>query len=361
MRLRIKRVNIVYGLALLRIILAFVTGMLIISQKKYAYIFFIATALMTFGEGFAFRRIIQKSLLKSMLDFVADRFLVDFVAISLVVANLLPLWVALVFLVRDLLTVVIAFILFYRDYRREIKRTVLGKISLFFQIIALIPVVMGNGDLIPVAMGNEYLGLIWIAVVITAASGIESLFKSEFRLVRKRTDLDEFKMLRLLKFADVFTLTNVIFGIISILFAVKGWYTTASLMLLLAVVSDYFDGKIAKVMGQQNDFGKELDSLADTVSFGVAPAIFGFSLIQTPLAVISFTVFLFCGILRLARYNIMDLHGSFQGMPITMNGIIVPLFFLLRNPLHLEIRYLPYLYLILGILMVSSFKIKKLH
>lgn len=351
MKLRIKKENIVLGLTLLRIILAFVTGMLIISQKKYAYIFFIATALMTFVEGLAFRRIIQKSLLKSILDFLADRFLVDFVAISLFVANLLPLWVALVFLVRDLLTVAIALILFYRDYRREFKRTVLGKISLFFQIIALIPVVMGNIDWI----------LIWIAVVITMASGIESLIKSEFRLVRKKTDLDEFKMLRLLKFADVFTLTNVIFGIISILFAVKGLYTTASFMLLLAVVSDYFDGKIAKVMGQQNDFGRELDSLADTVSFGVAPAIFGFSLIQTPLAVISFTVFLFCGILRLARYNIMDLHGSFQGMPITMNGIIVPLFYLLRNQLHLEIRYFPYLYLILGILMVSSFKVKKLR
>lgn len=351
MRLRIKREGIVFGLTLLRILLSFITGMLILNQKRYAYIFFIATALITFFEGLAFRRLIQKSLLSSILDFVADRFFVDFIAVILSIMHLLPSWVAAVFIMRDLLTMAIAFVLFYRDYRREFKPTALGKISLFFQIIALIPVVMGGIDWV----------VIWIAVVITGASAIESLFKSEFRFVKKKTDLDDFKMLHLLKFADVFTLTNVIFGIISILFAIKGWFNTASIMLLLAVVSDYFDGKIAKVMNQQNEFGKELDSLADTVSFGVAPAIFGFSLIQTPLAVISFTVFLFCGILRLARYNIMNLQGSFQGMPITMNGILIPLFYLLRTPLHVEIRFLPYLYLVLGILMVSSFRFRKLR
>ena len=351
MRLRIKRESIVFGLTLLRILLAFITGMLILNHKRYAYIFFIATALITFVEGLAFRRLIQKSLLKSILDFLADRFLVDFIAVILSIMLLLPYWVAAVFIIRDLLTMIIAFVLFYRDYRREFEPTALGKISLFFQIISLIPVIIGNVDWV----------LIWIAVVITGASGIESLFKSEFRLVKKKKEFDEFKMLRLLKFADVFTLTNVIFGIISILFAIKGLFTTASIMLLLAVVSDYFDGKIAKAMGQQNEFGKELDSLADTISFGVAPAIFGFSLIQTPLAVISFTVFLFCGILRLARYNIMNMQGAFQGMPITMNGIVIPIVYLLRNTFPIEIKFFPYLYLILGILMVSSFRFKKLR
>ena len=350
MRLKIRKENIVFGLALLRIVLVFVVCILILNRKRYAFIFFIATALITFLEGLVFRRM-QKSLLKSILDFFADRLLVDLVAIVLAFMLLLPVWVAAIFLIRDLLTIVIAFVLFYRDYRREFKPTALGKISLFFQTIALIPAIMGNADWV----------LVWIAVVITAASGIESLFKSEFRLVRKKTDLDDFKMLRLLKFADVFTLTNVIFGIISILFAIKGWFSSASVMLLLAVVSDYFDGKIAKIMGQQNEFGKELDSLADTVSFGVAPAIFGFSLIQTPLAIISFTIFLFCGILRLARYNIMDLQGSFQGMPITMNGIVIPVLYLLRNTFHIEIKFLPYIYLVLGILMVSSFKFRKLR
>ncbi len=347
MKLKIKKERIFLALTLLRIVLAFVVAILIINERKnISVIFFIATALIAFFEGLISKRLIERSLLKSILDFFADRLLINAVAIALVFKALLPFWVMLVFLIRDLLTVIIGFILLYRDFRREFKPTVLGKISLFFQIIALIPVIMGNLDWV----------LIWIAIAITIASGIESLFKSEFRLVKRKTDFDDFKILRLIKFADVFTLTNVIFGIISILFAIKGWYNTASFMLILAVASDYLDGKVAKTMGQQNEFGKELDSLADTVSFGVAPAIFGFALIQTPLALISFTIFLFCGILRLARYNIMDIKGSFAGMPITLNGIIIPLVFFLDTP----IKFYPYIYLVLGILMVSSFRIKKL-
>ena len=60
--------------------------------------------------------------------------------------------------------------------------------------------------------------------------------------------------------------------------------------------------------------------------------------------------------MRLARYNIMDLKGSFQGMPITLNGIIIPLTYFLKVP----IKFYPYIYLMLGILMVSSFRVKKL-
>ena len=355
--MKTKREKLFIALTLLRIVLAFVVGILILYQNKVliqriniAAIFFIATALIAFFEGIISKRMIQRSLLRSILDFFADKLLVNVVAITLALNSLLPVWVMLVFLVRDLLTIIIGSILFYRDLRREFKPTALGKISLFFQIVALIPAITGNLDWV----------LIGIAIALTFASGIESLFKSEFRLVRRKKDMDEFKMLRLIKFADVFTLTNVIFGIISILFSIKGRFETAGILLMLAVVSDFFDGKIAKIMKQENEFGKELDSLADTVSFGVAPAIFGFSLIQTPLAVISFTIFLFCGILRLARYNIMDLKSSFQGMPITMNGIIIPLAYLFRNYLHIQIRFFPYIYLALGILMVSSIRVKKI-
>lgn len=347
MRLRIKKERIFIALTLLRIVLAFVVGILIINERRdIAALFFIATALIAFFDGLTGRKLGGGSFLKSVLDFLADRLLINIVAITLVFEALLPAWVAAVFLVRDLLTVGIGLTLFYRDLRREFKPTALGKISVFFKIIALIPVLMENLDWV----------LIWISIVMTIASGIESLFKSEFRLVRKKTDMDDFKMLRLIKFADVFTLTNVAFGIISILFAIKGWYNTAAIMLVLAAISDYFDGKLAKITGQQNNFGRELDSLADTVSFGVAPAIFGFMLIQTPLAVISFTIFLFCGILRLARYNIMNFKDSFQGMPITLNGIIIPLVYFLDAP----IKFYPYIYLVLGVLMVSSLRIKKI-
>jgi len=113
---------------------------------------------------------------------------------------------------------------------------------------------------------------------------------------------------------------------------------------------------MAKRLNQQNAFGRELDSLADTISFGVAPAIFGFSLIQTPLAIVSFAIFLFCGVLRLARYNIMNIKDSYAGMPITLNGIIIPLLFLFKLP----VDFYPYVYILLGILMVSSIRFRKI-
>jgi len=127
-------------------------------------------------------------------------------------------------------------------------------------------------------------------------------------------------------------------------------------LLFLAVVADFVDGKVAVKLKQQNTFGRELDSLADTISFGVAPAIFGFTLIQTPLAFAAIAIFLFCGVLRLARYNIMHVKESFEGMPITLNGIIVPTVYLF----HVPVNFYPYIYIILGVLMVSSFSFKKI-
>jgi len=145
-------------------------------------------------------------------------------------------------------------------------------------------------------------------------------------------------------------------GLIAILFVINGTYYLALTALLFAVVFDYFDGKVARLIGREGEFGKQLDSLADTISFGVAPAIFGFTLIQTNFAIIVFTLFLFAGVLRLARYNIMEFNGEFAGMPITVNGMVVPLVYLFRVP----VQAYPYIYLFLAILMVSPLKFKKL-
>jgi CDP-diacylglycerol--serine O-phosphatidyltransferase len=279
------------------------------------------------------------------MNLVADEWLVDLSAIALVMTDLIPLWVMLVFLGRDFLTMGGGSYLFYKDIRREFKATLIGKITLFFQIISLVPVILGQIDWV----------LIWAAILLTVVSAIELLFKSEFVLT-KRTDINEFRIWNLIKFADIFTLVNVIFGLTAIFFAINGNYLFVIIFLFLAVISDYLDGKLARKLNQENVFGKELDSLADTISFGVAPAIFGFSLIQTPLAIVSFTIFLFCGILRLARYNIMDIKGGFAGMPITLNGIIIPALYLFKVPLD----FYPYIYIVLGVLMVSSIGFRKI-
>jgi CDP-diacylglycerol--serine O-phosphatidyltransferase len=149
---------------------------------------------------------------------------------------------------------------------------------------------------------------------------------------------------------------NISMGLIAILLIINEEYLFAVIALLFAVLFDYLDGKVARLMDREGEFGKQLDSLADTISFGVAPAIFGFSLIQTNFALIVFALFLFAGVLRLARYNIMEFTGDFTGMPITINGIIIPLIYFLKVPTNIY----PYIYLFLAILMVSPLKVKKL-
>jgi len=337
----LKKVPITF--TLFRLLLALILFFIILSKIKNMPIFlFILAAFLSFFEGFIYKK---QSQLRSVVSLLADKFLVDFTAIALVITNLLPFWVLLVFLGRDLLTLTKGSYLFYKDIRREFKATLIGKITLFSQILALLPVFLGKIDLI----------LIWSAIALTGISAVELFFKSEFRLT-KRTDISEFRITNLIKFADIFTLANIIFGMTAILFIISKNYNLAIISLFVAVIADYADGKLARKLNQQNTFGKELDSLADTISFGVAPTIFGFSLIQTPLAIVSFTIFLFCGVLRLARYNIMNVQESFAGMPITLNGIIIPLLFILTVP----IKFYPYIYIFLGIMMVSSVRFRKI-
>ena len=89
------------------------------------------------------------------------------------------------------------------------------------------------------------------------------------------------KIKEILKLADFFTIGNLIFGVLSIFYAILGLFTYAAIFLLIAVLFDFLDGKIArmskKATEQGKQFGKQLDSLADIVSFGVAPAVFGFA------------------------------------------------------------------------------------
>ncbi|MBI3035006.1 CDP-diacylglycerol--serine O-phosphatidyltransferase [Candidatus Woesearchaeota archaeon] len=355
MKLRIKRERIFFTVTWLRWVLAFVVAVsLVLNRRNIAFFIFILTALAGFLENFISRK--YPSLLRSVIDFFADKLLVNLTAIILAAKGIIPVWVALIFLARDMLTIVGGTILIYKDIRREFKPTVLGKISYFFQLMALIP---------PIATQQADWILMYIALILTVLSGIYALIKSEFRFIRRKTDLDEFRIYKLLKFADIFTLLNVALGLASIVLSINNNFGYAAFALIIAAAFDYFDGKIAKSMQQQNTFGKELDSLADTVSFGVAPAIFGFSMmqfaskinqLQITFGMIAFTIFLFCGILRLARYNIMDLKGAFQGMPITLNGIIIPLAYFLGIP----IKFFPYIYLALGVLMVSSIRVRKL-
>lgn len=178
-------------------------------------------------------------------------------------------------------------------------------------------------------------------------------------IMKKRHHNEEQKRATRLKFADAFTLTNASLGMLAIIASIQGNLNIAALCLVLACVADLLDGKVARWMGTSSKLGIELDSLADMISFGVAPAIFGFVQLQSksfPVLFVIVLLFYVCtGLVRLGRFNVQVTKGYYLGMPITTNGLIFPLLhFLSVDPAHWV-----WVYLLSAILMVSPFKIKK--
>ena len=168
------------------------------------------------------------------------------------------------------------------------------------------------------------------------------------------------QILRLMKLADMFTVGNLCCGILSIFMAIDGYFDSSAFLLFLAVVFDVLDGKIAGLLHQKNLFGKQIDSMSDLVSFGVAPALLYYSMSSPGILDIAVSLFFVaCGMLRLARYNISEGAG-FEGVPITVNGVLFPLLFLLVSGFPESLTYWPIIFLIQGFLMISTFKISRI-
>ena len=165
---------------------------------------------------------------------------------------------------------------------------------------------------------------------------------------------------RTIKLADLFTIANLACGVSAIFAAANDRYGLAAGLIVTALVMDTFDGKVAKLMHQSNAFGKQLDSLADLISFGVAPAFFYFSLHAPGLSLsLILVLFVVCGMLRLARYNISEGEG-FEGVPITVNGLVFPVLYLLYLLHPASLVVWPAAYASMSVLMVSSLRVKRL-
>lgn len=121
---------------------------------------------------------------------------------------------------------------------------------------------------------------------------------------------------------SLFTTGNLFLGFWAIIKSIHGEYAEAAPLIAWAIVLDLLDGRIARLTGTASEFGGELDSLADVISFGVAPAVlaycWGFSLMPRVGWLAAF-LFLVCGTLRLARFNVQRhaVDGRFfVGLPI---------------------------------------------
>ena len=167
---------------------------------------------------------------------------------------------------------------------------------------------------------------------------------------------------------SLFTMGNMFCGYACIVYAMRGDFETAAPFIGVAVVLDMLDGRIARLTGTASDFGVELDSLADVISFGVAPAILSFAWGLQPLGRLGYAagfLYVSAAALRLARFNIQSAAITdkryFVGMPSPpAAGIAASTVYVYPYGLHDPRAALPALAMVLipALLMVSTIRFR---
>jgi CDP-diacylglycerol--serine O-phosphatidyltransferase len=163
---------------------------------------------------------------------------------------------------------------------------------------------------------------------------------------------------------SVFTVGNLFLGVISIILVFNQKPELAAIMVIVAMLMDGLDGRVARALNAQSEFGKELDSLSDVISFGVAPAfimyVTAFTELNAAAAWIVTAIFPICGALRLARFNVIDgVPGYFIGLPIPAAGGVLctlALFHEQLNTVVLLISTLALSYLMISTVKYPNFK-----
>ncbi len=176
---------------------------------------------------------------------------------------------------------------------------------------------------------------------------------------------------------NIFTLVGVCIGLTSIKFAFDGRFEMAVIAIIIAGIIDGLDGRIARLIGGASKVGKELDSLTDVISFGVAPAFIMYFFIMKDLGRVGWLIsliYVLCVTLRLARFNITSNEDSswrdhfFEGIPSPAGGILVlmPLIYRFSEIQFVNVNYnlvVPSLFLIISALLISkipTYSLKKI-
>ncbi len=192
--------------------------------------------------------------------------------------------------------------------------------------------------------------------------------------------MEEKKLKGVYLLPSMVTAVNISSGFISIIFSIKNEFNFAAWAIIAAMVMDALDGRIARLAKATSRFGVEFDSLADLVSFGIAPAIMMYQLVLHSLNKPGIAIALFymlCGALRLARFNVKTLNGGeqstdFVGLPIpaaagilasfvlsyelfeVSNEVPVNMIPLVADRMPLLFKFIPVIMLILSFLMIST-------
>ena len=171
-----------------------------------------------------------------------------------------------------------------------------------------------------------------------ADSSSEEGRRERFRLNRQiRMRLKDRRAVYILP--NMFTMTSMFLGFLSIIWAVQGRFDDACLALLVSALMDGLDGKVARLTHSASAFGVQFDSLADLVAFGIAPAILSWEMSLQAFGrfgVACAFIYAGCGALRLARFNVMAPTAGkrfFMGLPIPAAACTLICYFFLCSQL----------------------------
>ena len=164
---------------------------------------------------------------------------------------------------------------------------------------------------------------------------------------------------------NIFTAASIFTGIFSIISAINGQFDKAAWLILLSLVFDGLDGRVARLTNTCSRFGVEFDSLADIVAFGVAPALLMYLYVGDTFGrfgIVASALFVIFGAVRLARFNVSTSQGEpsvFIGIPIPTAAVFISLSVLLFEKYSLGTQYgvlILIAALILSFLMVSNIR-----
>lgn len=159
---------------------------------------------------------------------------------------------------------------------------------------------------------------------------------------------------------NMITFGNLLCGVAAIMLAMDKHYLLAPALIFLAGNLDVIDGALARRLQSNDRFGEALDSLADIISFGIAPALIVYQRFPHPWPILGWFVagaYVVCGAWRLARFAAAEKGPFFQGLPITMGGMSLAA--LLFYPDFWSPRVVAPITLILAVLMVSYVRFPK--
>ena len=181
---------------------------------------------------------------------------------------------------------------------------------------------------------------------------------------------------------SIFTITNIVAGFFSLHYSISSNFSAAAWAIIVAILMDIADGKIARAMRAESSFGVELDSLADFLSFGIAPVVLMYQLNLSSMGKIGFAIavfFIIASALRLAKFNSSAIINGetkthFEGLPTAAAGGIIASFVLsyelydtgteltakniklLTKKMPLFFDAMPFLMVIISIFLISKIK-----